>query len=55
MHVKSFVVCIVGKVAQDIGMVLKCCGVVPTLFGWFLRVPSIRPITRFSCWYIHII
>ena len=29
MHVKSFVMCIVGKIAQDVGMVLKCCGVIP--------------------------
>ena len=25
--VESFVVCILGKMAQDVGMVLKCCGV----------------------------
>ena len=28
------------KMAQDLGMVWKCCGIVPILFGWFLRVSS---------------
>ena len=27
---------IVGKMAQDVGMVSMCRGVVPILFGWFL-------------------
>ena len=29
-------VCVVGKMAQDVGMVLKCCGVIPiyTLVGF---------------------
>ena len=31
-----------GKMAQDVGMVWKCCGVVPILFAWFLRVPSLH-------------
>ena len=35
MHVESFVVCIVGKMAQDVGMVWKCCGVVPSCLAGF--------------------
>ena len=27
--------CIVGKIAQDVGMVLKCCGVIPIWFGCY--------------------
>ena len=30
----------VGKMAQDEGMVQVCCSVVPTLFGFCLRIPS---------------
>ena len=30
--------------AKDVGMVWMCCGVVPILFGWFLRVLSPRPL-----------
>ena len=33
---------IVGKMAQDVGMVWKCCGTISILFGWFLRVPSLH-------------
>ena len=33
---------IVGKMPQDVGMVWKYCGVIPTYFGWFLRVLSLR-------------
>ena len=40
--VYSFVVCTLGKMAQDVGMMWKCCGVVPILFAWFLRVPSLH-------------
>ena len=29
VHVESFVVCIVGKMAQDVGMVWKCRGFLP--------------------------
>ena len=29
VHVESFVVCVVGKMAQGVGMVRKCCGVIP--------------------------
>ena len=36
--------CIVGKMAQDVGMVWICCGVVPILFSWFLRVPSLHAL-----------
>ena len=40
LHVESFVVC---KMAQDVGMVGKCCGVVPILFACFiLRDPSLH-------------
>ena len=28
--------------AQDVGMVWMCCGVVPILFGWFLSVSSLH-------------
>ena len=31
-----------GKMAQDVGMVWKYCGVIPILFGWFLWVPSLH-------------
>ena len=34
----------VGKMAQDVGMVWMCCGVIPILFGWFLRVPSLHAL-----------
>ena len=33
--------CHCTKLGQDVGMVRMCCGVVPILFGWFLRVPCI--------------
>ena len=39
--VKSFLLCIVGEMAQDVGMMWMCCGVVSILFGWFLRVLSL--------------
>ena len=42
--VESFLLCIVGKMAQDVGMAQMCCGVVPILFGWFLRVPSLHAL-----------
>ena len=35
---------IVGKMAQDVGMVWMCCGVVPILFGWFMRTPSLHAL-----------
>ena len=38
---KFFGVHIVGKMAQDVGMLWMCCGV-PVLFDWFLRVPSLH-------------
>ena len=38
MDVESCVVCIVGKMARDAGMVSKFCGVILILFGRFLRV-----------------
>ena len=38
---ESFLLCIVGEMAQDVGMVGMCCGVVLILFGWFLRVSSL--------------
>ena len=40
----NFVVCGVGKMAQDVGMVWKCCGVVAILVGQFLRVPSLQAL-----------
>ena len=40
---KGFMVCAAGKMAQDVRMVYKkYCGVVPILFDWFLRVPSLH-------------
>ena len=30
--------------AQDVGMVCRCCGVIPIYFGWFLRVPSLHAL-----------
>ena len=39
--VESFLLCIVGKMAQDVWMMQMCCGV-PILFGWFLRVSSLH-------------
>ena len=46
VHVESFVVCIVGKMAQNVGILWKYCGtgVIPILFGWFLRLPSIHAL-----------
>ena len=41
VNVESFAVCIVCKMAQDVGMLGKCCGVIPIFFGWFLSVPSL--------------
>jgi len=38
------VVCIVGKIAQDVGMVCTCGGVIPIQFGWFLRFPSLHAL-----------
>ena len=48
MYVESFVVCIVCKLALDVGMVWKYCGIIPTLFGWFLRVPSLHALFSFG-------
>ena len=45
---ESFVVRIVGKMAQDVGMVSMCCGVIPISFGWFLRVPSLHVLVFLS-------
>ena len=39
--VKSFLLCIVDKMAQDVGMVWMCCGVVPILFSWLFFERSI--------------
>ena len=33
---------IVGKIAQDVGMMQMCCGVVSILFVWFMRIPSLH-------------
>ena len=44
LHVQGFVVCIVGKMAQDVGMAWKYCGVIPILFGRLLRVPSLHTL-----------
>ena len=35
---RVFLVCIVGEMAQDV----KYCGVIPILFGWFLRVLALH-------------
>ena len=32
------------KMAQDVEMMWKCCGVIPILFGWFLSVPSLHAL-----------
>ena len=32
----------VGKMAQDVEMVQKCCSVVATLFGCYLGIPSLH-------------
>ena len=38
---------IVGKMAQDVGMLWKYCGVIPILFGCFLRVPFVHALFSF--------
>ena len=35
---------IVSKMAQDVGMVWKYCGVIPILFSWVLRVPYLHAL-----------
>ena len=35
---------IVTKMAQDVEVMWKCCGVIPILFGWFLSVPSLHAL-----------
>ena len=33
-----------SKMAQDVQMVWKNCGVIPTLFGWVFNVPSLHAL-----------
>ena len=40
-------VCTDEEVAQNVGMVPKYCGVVPTLLGCFLVIPSLYVLKKF--------
>ena len=43
-----------GKMAQDVGMVWMYCGVVPTLFGLFTRVPSLHVLVFIQRTYLRL-
>ena len=38
---KAYFLC---KWWQDVGMVWRCCGVIPIYFGWFSSVPSLHAL-----------
>ena len=36
----------VGKMAQDVGMMQKYCGGIPIFFVWFLRIPFLHALMK---------
>ena len=47
-HVRDSGMCVVGKMAKDIGMAIR---VVPTLFGYFFEIPSLHTSSLFKCFF----
>ena len=47
-------VCVVGNKSKDIGMGIRKsiqCGVIPTLFGCFLGIPSLYVLSFLKCFF----
>ena len=48
-------VCVVENKSKDIGMGIRKsiqCGVIPTLFGCFLGIPSLYVISFLKCFFV---
>ena len=52
---RGFVVCVVGNKSKDIGMGIRKsiqCGVIPTLFGCFLGIPSLYVLSILNAFFV---
>ena len=50
MHVERFVVCILGIMALNVGMVCKCCGTCRSHLVWLVFEGSI-PVVTYACFH----